>query len=794
MADSQLKVLVIGSGGREHALAWALAKSPKVSKVFVAPGNGGTASAGEKIENVPIGHSKSDFPALVEFAQSQNVGLAVPGPEQPLVDGVADAFKKVGIPTFGPSAKAAHVEGSKAFSKDFMKKHNIPTAAYGNFTDYSKAREFIETATFDVVIKASGLAAGKGVLLPRSKAEALDALKSVMVDREFGSAGDEVVIEELLVGQEISVLALSDGYTVVSFPAAQDHKRAYDNDEGPNTGGMGAYAPAPVATPELLRTIHETVLQPSIDGMRKDGFPFVGCLFTGFMLTADGPKVLEYNCRFGDPETEVVLPLLDDSCDLSDVFLAAAEGRLDAVPLTFKSGYAATVVMASEGYPGSYPKGRAIAFGEHPSNTVVFHAGTKREGSTVSTSGGRVLTVTGTSDTLQGALDRAYSCVKTVSFEGGFYRSDIGFRAIRYLKEAAEKNAAGLSYADAGVDIDAGNRLVDLIKPIVKATRRPGTDSDIGGFGGVFDLKATGYKDPVLVSATDGVGTKLKIAHEMKIHDTVGIDLVAMQVNDIIVQGAEPLFFLDYYACGHLDVEATRDFVKGVADGCLESGCALIGGETAEMPGLYSEGDYDVAGFAVGAVERSEILPRVSEIQAGDVLVGLASSGVHSNGFSLVRKVVAHAGLSFHSPCPWSEGKSVGEALLTPTRIYVKPLLPLVHKSLVKGMAHITGGGFTDNIPRVLPKGLGVEIDASSWEFPGVFQWIKKTGNIAAEEMARTFNCGIGMVLVVAKENAAEVVNSLNASGESAYVIGKLTAAAGASEAERVVVKNTSSW
>ncbi|KAJ1934372.1 Bifunctional purine biosynthetic protein ade1, partial [Linderina pennispora] len=270
------------------------------------------------------------------------VGLVVPGPEQPLVDGVADEFKKVGIPVFGPSSKAAYIEGSKAFSKDFMQKHNIPTAQYGNFTDYAKARQFIETAEFDVVIKASGLAAGKGVLIPKNKQEALDALKSVMVDREFGAAGDEVVIEELLVGQEISVLAISDGYTVVSFPAAQDHKRAYDNDEGPNTGGMGAYAPAPVATPELMKELHKTVLQPSIDGMRRDGFPFVGCLFTGFMLTPNGPKVLEYNCRFGDPETEVVLPLLDDSCDLAEVFLAGAEGRLDAVPLKFKDSYAAT--------------------------------------------------------------------------------------------------------------------------------------------------------------------------------------------------------------------------------------------------------------------------------------------------------------------------------------------------------------------------------------------------------------------------------------------------------------------
>ncbi|KAJ2159805.1 Bifunctional purine biosynthetic protein ade1 [Coemansia sp. RSA 552] len=789
-----LNVLVVGSGGREHALAWRLAQSERVRRVFVAPGNGGTAAAGGKVENVSIGHGPGDFAALVDFAQAQGVGLVVPGPEQPLVDGIVDAFKRVGIAAFGPSAKAAAIEGSKAFSKDFMRKHGIPTAAYGNFTDYEKACAFVRAASFDVVIKASGLAAGKGVLMPTTKDEALKALHSVMVEREFGAAGAEVVVEELLVGQEISILTLSDGYTVTSFPAAQDHKRAYDGDEGPNTGGMGAYAPAPVATPELLRTIHDTVLQPSIDGMRRDGFPFVGCLFTGFMLTSDGPKVLEYNCRFGDPETEVVLPLLDDSCDLAEVFLAAAEGRLDAVPLSFKSGYAATVVMASEGYPGAYPKNRAITFGEGaPQGTQVFHAGTKRGDDGIAvTSGGRVLAVTGVSGTLQGALDSAYACVKTVGFEGAFWRTDIGARAIKYLSEAAGR---GLSYADAGVDIDAGNRLVDLIKPIVKATRRAGTDSDIGGFGGVFDLKATGYADPVLVSATDGVGTKLKIAHEMAIHSTVGVDLVAMQVNDIIVQGAEPLFFLDYYACGHLDVPAARDFVQGVADGCKQAGCALIGGETAEMPGLYAGGDYDVAGFAVGAVERSQILPRTSEIGAGDVLVGLASSGVHSNGFSLVRKVVGRAGLNFDSPCPWdSSAPSLGEALLTPTRIYVKPLLPLVRAQRVKAMAHITGGGFTDNVPRVLPCGVRAEIDAAAWPLPPVFSWLRRAGDIAPAEMARTFNCGIGMVLVVPAHDADAIVRDLAAAGEDAYVIGQLHAADAADAAGEATVSNTERW
>ncbi|KAJ2836292.1 hypothetical protein FBU31_001404 [Coemansia sp. 'formosensis'] len=789
MCDSEVNVLVLGGGGREHALAWALSKSARVSKVFVAPGNGGTAAAGGKISNVAIGHSKSDFPALVEFAQSHNIGLVVPGPEQPLVDGVADVFKRVGIATFGPSAKAARMEGSKAFSKDFMKKHGIPTAAYGNFSDYEQACAYVRDVTFDVVIKASGLAGGKGVLLPRSKEEALAALRTVMVEGAFGEAGSEVVVEEFLSGQEISVLAVSDGYTVRAFPAAQDHKRAFDNDEGGNTGGMGAYAPAPIATTELLAQVQRTVLQATVDGMRRDGFPFVGCLFTGFMLTADGPKVLEYNCRFGDPETEAVLALLDyDKCDLCEVLLAACEGRLDAVPLAFAAGQsAATVIMAAEGYPGTYAKGRAISFGSAADSALVFHSGTAQDdgAQTVTTTGGRVLAVTGVGSTLGEALQRAYSGVNAVSFEGAHWRTDIGARA------AQLSSNSGLTYADAGVDIDAGNRLVDLIKPIVKATRRAGTDSDIGGFGGLFDLRATGFRDPVLVAATDGVGTKLKIAHDMGIHGTVGVDLVAMQVNDIIVQGAEPLFFLDYYACGHLDVEAARDFVQGVAQGCVEAGCALIGGETAEMPGLYAGGDYDVAGFAVGAVERSDVLPRTAEIAAGDVVIGLASSGVHSNGFSLVRKVVARAGLDLHGPCPWGEG-SLGAALLTPTRIYVKPLLPLVRGRLVKGMAHITGGGFTDNVPRVLPPHVGAELDAAAWPLPPVFRWVASAGGVAPAEMARTFNCGLGMVLVVARENADAVVAALADAGEAAYVVGHLTAYGG--EGERVTVKNTDGW
>ncbi|PVZ96613.1 hypothetical protein BB558_007464 [Smittium angustum] len=799
-----MNVLIVGNGGREHALACAIAKSAKVSNVYVAPGNGGTQGQNQKISSVPITGEKQNFPLLVDFAIKNNVSLVIPGPEQPLVEGIQTFFKKVGIPCFGPSEKAAMLEGSKAFSKDFMKKHSIPTAEYRNFTDYQQAKRYLESIDFRVVIKASGLAAGKGVLIPTSKEEALAGLKEMMVDMVFSDAGSEVVIEEYLEGEEISVLAVSDGYTVVQFPAAQDHKRALDGDNGPNTGGMGAYAPAPVATKEILDSLQKTVIQPSIDGMRRDGFPFVGCLFTGFMLTKNGPKVLEYNCRFGDPETESVLSLLSDDTDFYEVCLAAAEGRLDSVKIEFKDGFAATVIMASGGYPGNYEKKKPIQFNTlEQQDVVVYHAGTLRlDDGTIVTNGGRVLAVTGVAKSVKEAIDKAYEGVKSISFENAFYRSDIGHKA---LSAQINNKKPGLTYSDAGVDIEKGNKLVDLIKPIVKATKRPGTESDIGGFGGLFDLKPTKFVDPILVSATDGVGTKLIIAQEMNKHDTVGIDLVAMQVNDIIVQGAEPLFFLDYYACGNLNLENAKDFIYGVAEGCKMSGCALIGGETAEMPSLYQNGEYDVAGFAVGAVERSNVLPKLDLIKSGDVVIGLGSSGVHSNGFSLVRKVISKNNLDMKtSVCPWevtetnssSTGKTLGHELLTPTKIYVKSLLPILQQDgfKIKALSHITGGGFLDNIPRVLPENYNVEIDALGWELPHIFKWIKKAGNIDSIEMARTFNCGIGMVLIVDEINADEVFNSLVSSGELVYKIGKVVERTNTNDDSRVFMKNLSVW
>ncbi len=336
-----------------------------------------------------------------------------------------------------------------------------------------------------------------------------------------------------------------------------------------------------------------------------------------------------------------------------------------------------------------------------------------------------------------------------------------------------------LTYADSGVDIDAGNRLVDLIKPMVRATARAGADAEIGGFGGLFDLKAAGFKDPILVAATDGVGTKVKIAIETGLHSGIGMDLVAMSVNDLVVQGAEPLFFLDYFACGKLDPEATAAIVAGVAEGCREAGCALIGGETAEMPGLYKDGDYDLAGFAVGAAERGTLLPR-SDIAIGDTVIGLASSGIHSNGFSLVRRIVESSGLGFEAPAPFSPVMTLGGALLVPTRLYVRSGLRAIHETgAVKGLAHITGGGFTDNIPRVLPKHLGVGIDLARVPVLPVFKWLAEQGGIAELELLRTFNCGIGMIAIVKPDAVERVTEILTEGGESVVLLGEVIPAAG---------------
>jgi phosphoribosylamine--glycine ligase len=425
-----VRVLIVGSGAREHALAWKVAQSPRLTRLYVAPGNAGTDDVAA---NVAL--RADDTAGLREFARSQSIDLVIVGPEAPLAAGLAEALRAAGLAVFGPSAAAAEIESSKAFSKAFMQRHGLPTARYAAFTDYYAAIGHLLTLGDEpVVIKASGLAAGKGVLLPDCADDAEAALRQIMLDREFGAAGDSVIIEERLTGPEVSLLAFTDGVTVRAMPPAQDHKRLHDGDQGPNTGGMGAYAPAPICPPMLAQQLTREILQPTVDGLRAEGRPFVGVLYAGLMLTPAGPRVLEFNCRFGDPECQALLPLLDS--DLLEIALACALGRLAEVDVRWMARpdaqAAACVVLAAPGYPAAPESGHVIGGLADPDlpNTVVFHAGTRRVGEQVLTAGGRVLGVTGWGADLPAALAAAYSRAGQIHFDGLQFRRDIGAQAL----------------------------------------------------------------------------------------------------------------------------------------------------------------------------------------------------------------------------------------------------------------------------------------------------------------------------------------------------------------------------
>lgn len=419
-----MKVLVVGSGGREHAIIWKLLQNKKIDKIYCAPGNAGI---GQLAELVPIGAMEID--KLVEFAKTEKIDLTVIGMDDPLVAGVVDAFEEAGLRVFGPRKNAAIIEGSKAYSKELMKKYGIPTAGYETFDNYDAALEYVKNGDFPVVLKADGLALGKGVLICNTLEEAEDGLKTIMVDKKFGDSGNKVVIEEFLTGPEVSVLSFCDGKTVVPMVSAQDHKRAYDNDEGLNTGGMGTFSPSRVYTDEIAKTCMETIFKPTVDGLNKEGRTFKGIIFFGLMLTAKGPRVIEYNARFGDPETQVVLPRL--KTDLLDIFEACVDGTLDKMNIEWYDNAAACVILASGGYPESYTKGYEISGLEDAAemeDIYVFHAGTALKDGKFVTNGGRVLGVTGWAENLDKAIETAYNGVKAVSFKNAHYRKDIGIK------------------------------------------------------------------------------------------------------------------------------------------------------------------------------------------------------------------------------------------------------------------------------------------------------------------------------------------------------------------------------
>ncbi|MCC6261710.1 MAG: phosphoribosylamine--glycine ligase [Anaerolineales bacterium] len=419
-----MNILIIGSGGREHALAWKVAQSPRLSKLYIATGNAGTRVCGENISIDISNHS-----SVVNLCKEKRIDLVIVGPEIPLADGLVDSLSDANIRCFGPNRAAAEIEASKVFSKKFMARNQIPTARYASFSSFEEAVKYLRTIDYPIVIKVSGLAAGKGVILPDTDDEAEATLKSILNDKAFGNAGNEVVIEERISGQEVSLMVFSDGTNCVPMVAAQDHKRLLDNDEGPNTGGMGAYAPAPIFTKDLLNEALENVLQPTIDGMRNEGRKFIGVLYAGLMLTKNGIRVLEFNCRFGDPETQVVLPLLDT--DLLDIADACIDGKLKDIEIKWKNEAAVCVVLASKGYPEKVESGKVVTFAELSDNTICFHAGTKTDDNEeIVTSGGRVFGLTAWANSIHNAVEKVYSNIDKVSFEGVQYRRDIARKAL----------------------------------------------------------------------------------------------------------------------------------------------------------------------------------------------------------------------------------------------------------------------------------------------------------------------------------------------------------------------------
>jgi phosphoribosylamine--glycine ligase/phosphoribosylaminoimidazole synthetase len=712
-----MRVLVIGSGGREAAIAWACRRH---------------------------GH---EVTLVGELTERPDTDLVIVGPEAALAAGAADRCAEWGVPCFGPSAGLARLETSKGFTRDLADTLGLPGPAHHRSHSADDALAWWRQYGKPVVVKLDGLAAGKGVVVPDGDGDTEAAI------RELAERGP-IVLEERMHGPECSLIALCDGVIAAPLPLAQDHKRIGEGDTGPNTGGMGAYAPAPV--PYSAEELTATFIQPVIDYWLEQGAPYIGVLYAGLMLTDDGPKLVEFNCRFGDPEAQAILPLLES--DLAELALAACDGRLADVPVRLSTGSACAVVAAAPGYPGEPVVGASISgdLADQPSS-LVFPAAL-RDGVVT---GGRVLSVTGLGATLDEARRAAYQRLDGIGFEGMQVRRDIGWRAI----------GAGLtSYADTGVDIEEGNRAVQQMTGAIERTLGPDVLRGVGSFGGVISARALlEMDDPLLVASTDGVGTKVELAARLGRYRGVGADIVNHCINDVLVQAARPLFFLDYIASSELNADHVADVVTGMAEACAAAGCALLGGETAEMPGVYMPGAFDIAGALVGIVDRANLLPR-PDVGAGDVLVGVASNGPHTNGYSFLRKLFQWLPMDTTPP---GFTAPLGDTLLVPHRNY----LPVLDKALaggrVKALVHITGGGLPENLPRLLPADVDAKVQLGSWPLGPLWSLVREAAaGFSDHELYRTVNMGIGMVVVCAAEHVADVQASID---ETTWLIGALT-------------------
>jgi phosphoribosylamine--glycine ligase/phosphoribosylaminoimidazole synthetase len=719
-----MHVLVIGSGGRSAAIRWACRR------------HGHNANRAEDFD--PIEHGTVD--------------LVIVGPEGALAAGVADRCAAAGVPCFGPTAELARLETSKGYTRALAAQLGIPSPQFHRSDDHHDAIRWWREAHIPVVVKLDGLAAGKGVIVPNTPAETDEAIRTL-------AAQGPIVLEERLSGAECSLIAVCDGRIAKPLPIAQDHKRIAEGDTGPNTGGMGAYAPALIGyDPDVLTA---QFIQPIVDHFAERGTPYVGVLYAGLMLTADGPKLLEYNCRFGDPEAQAIIPLLDT--DLAEIAKACTRGNLEAITIKVREGAALTVVAAAPGYPGAPVLGGVITgLRDQPRpDSIVFEAAA--DGGVVT--GGRVVAVTGVGPDLATARASAYAGLERIAFEGMQFRRDIGWRAL-----AAEVS----SYASAGVDIDEGARAVEGMKVAVERTHGPAVLAGLGSFGGAFSAAAIkAMDDPVLVASTDGVGTKVELAARLGRYRGVGADIVNHCINDVLVQGARPLFFLDYIASSKVHADRVAEVVTGMADACAASGCALLGGETAEMPGVYTDDAFDIAGTLIGLVERRDLLP-TADVGPGDVLVGVASNGPHTNGYSLLRKVFDWLPMDSTPP---GFSATLGDTLLVPHRNYLPVLDKVLATGHVKALAHITGGGLPENLPRVLPAQCDAIVQLGSWPVPPLFALVREIcSNLNDRELYRTLNMGIGMVLVCSAERVDAVRAAID---EPTWAIGSLTLGSG---------------
>lgn len=786
-STAQTPVLVVGHGGAEHAFAWKLSQSLEVGCVYVAPGNGGTAvssvhghrhSEYDGSEGVAARHHAAPiipvdvpltpphFKEVKDFCLERSIVLAVVGSHQLLLQGLSDALRGAGIPTFGPSQAAAEIDSSHNFSRHFAKRLELPLAD-------------------------------------------LD--------------GDA---EETAAQTEVSVVAFSDGTQIVVVPAAtQDQKRCHDDNRGPVTDGMGAFAPTPLVDSEAMLHLEQLILRPLFEGLRAEDRPFVGCLQTELVLTASGFKITGFRASLGEPVAQTILPLLDG--DLFEVLSSCAAGRLKVSDVVLRENNSSVaVVMASEGYPGPFERGQPISGLERAlcvPGACVFHTGTAVEASDETvrpmtpvgshrhsrplvgssyragasdrllTCGGRVLTVTALGRSLNEARERAYVAVRAINFPNAFYRHDIA--ALASLQVAASPRLRPLgnnsfsaaapqpqdlrfTYRAAGVDSAACEAALRSFEPLLQRTVSQ-TQRDLPWtMGSIMKEKCFETAHGVLVSTSSTLGTKVKVAARCGNYDGLGVDLVALCVNDVVARGAEPLFFQEQCSTEKLDGHEAMRLVQGASDGCVEAGCRLMGAGVSELPGVFAPGGLDIVGFAVGMAQEGQVLPKQEEMMEGDVIIGLPAAGLHCNGFSLVRAIIKAAGLDYGQAAPFDPTRSLGEALLPPTRIYVKSVLAAVRQGLLKGAVQVAAGGLGRCFDTLLPPHLSAQLRADSWEFPAVLRWLAAVGRVPCEELISTFNCGLGMMLVVSAEFKDQAMKLLMEMHEEPVVVGKLLACA----------------